>query len=1331
MINHCTEMFHGKAAVISTACRCLVLIVILLWCSATTSYSLPQSKTKNIIILVEGDTNLKSIPMAGGRQLATLFGHFDVKSTIKGVNQYTAGEMNGYDLVYYLGDKFKNTPPTNFLNDILTTRKDIVWLNTGFAEFSKTHDVQKTFGFSVSAIDSSSGYEIVKSGTKVFTKGDKPTAVIQIADRELVKVLATTYSPSRKKEIPYIVKSKNLTYIGDSPFSYASETDRYLLFADMLHDILGEQHEESHSAIIRIEDISPMDDPERLRDIADLFASHNVPFLVGVIPFYVNPSTGTRLGLSDKPELVDALKYVVHNGGALVMHGSTHQYKGVTASDFEFWNQMTNKPIADESESTFSKKIESGIQEFMKNGLYPIVWETPHYTGSFLLYKTIAKYFSSAMEPRLAIEDIDQSQFFPYIIAKDLFGQKLYPENLGYVPFDEDPRIGEEAVQTILRGAKANLAVRDGFAACFFHSFNELDLLEELVDGILALGYKFYDLRDQNNWVKTSDRIILTGSQDYTLKLNGQYLSEAYYDVDGQIKQELYSENRIDGTITKSISLAPGELYRAEPVEYRERKLTMTEKLANSLDRAYQHIFTSTDVWKEARVAILWNHYARGSAYNDQASFASTFQSINIKVDTIFLGQQINLQPYNLVVVPYVFIDSLSESDYTTLADYVKRGGNMITDTKSSLTDHFGIKFSETKIRIRRIRDRFFPEEAIAWRYAELVNKIEIDDPDEILCSDEVTQMPMVIGKHVGKGKIIFFNSRFDPYSQQGYSLYPYLLEYVRKFFNLSPIVRRDNLEVYFDTGFRINFSTENLIKQWVTQGIRIIHAAGWHQYPHFTFDYRRLIDLAHANGMLVYAWLEPPQVSQKFWLEHPEWREKNYKNLDVQPSWRYPVAMTDPKCLEALAQEFNTLLEQYDWDGVNLAELYFEAGKGLQEPNLFTPMHPSAKSEIFRKYGIDMNTVFDSTSASYWKHHPSVENSITTYRVNKLREVYELLLSMFERIAQQKAGFEIMVTAMESLGSPELREYIGVDMKSILELQKKFQFTLQIEDPELRWSSNPQRYIEIGNRYRGLLGGDSKLALDLNILTFRKGNVVTPFPTLIQTGTECFQLIRAAALGAPRFTIYSESSVNPQDMTFLPFAASPHVQYRYIQNGFEFYSPYSFTLQLPPAITIITVDGALLVPHRENLFTIPAGTHSVRLSRESIGSFSASDLQAKILSCSGNLTSVLYGMHDMKFTYESTTRTLISVNRKPTAIKVDQQEYHPTVMKGNDCFTIFLPPGNHEVELRAGDAISYGINLTSIWSSTGIAIFGTLAVAMLFVMYLLLKTLRKKYSSV
>src|SRR5207249_11362974 len=119
------------------------------------------------------------------------------------------------------------------------------------------------------------------------------------------------------------------------------------------------------------------------------------------------------------------------------------------------------------------------------------------------------------------------------------------------------------------------------------------------------------------------------------------------------------------------------------------------------------------------------------------------------------------------------------------------------------------------------------------------------------------------------------------------------------------------------------------------------------------------------------------------------------------------------------------------------------------EDPHLFTPMHPSAQKEVRRKYGIELKSIFDPHSSFYWKTNPSVKSAIVEYRVSVIRDVFEHLLTAFEEVVRKKPGFQMIVTAYDSYGSPELREFIAVDMDRIIELQRKFNFLLQVEDPE------------------------------------------------------------------------------------------------------------------------------------------------------------------------------------------------------------------------------------------------------------------------------------------
>ena len=194
-----------------------------------------------------------------------------------------------------------------------------------------------------------------------------------------------------------------------------------------------------------------------------------------------------------------------------------------------------------------------------------------------------------------------------------------------------------------------------------------------------------------------------------------------------------------------------------------------------------------------------------------------------------------------------------------------------------------------------------------------------------------------------------------------------------------------------------------------------------------------------------------------------------------------------------------------------------------------------------------------------------------------------------------------------------------------------------------------------------------------------------------------------------------------------MPYALASEVKYKVTKDGIEYYSPTSFTLELPKSVTSISLNNNTISPGRNNSFLIPAGTHLINFNN-SDDQFNPTELQTKVLSFSGNLLSINYGYQDLSISYESDTRTIISLNRVPTVVTVDGNNYKFKIMEGEDCFSIFLPVGKHNVDLTVGDAFSKGINLTSFWSSTGIALFGTLSIALLLIMYLSIKFLNRKY---
>jgi hypothetical protein len=148
----------------------------------------------------------------------------------------------------------------------------------------------------------------------------------------------------------------------------------------------------------------------------------------------------------------------------------------------------------------------------------------------------------------------------------------------------------------------------------------------------------------------------------------------------------------------------------------------------------------------------------------------------------------------------------------------------------------------------------------------------------------------------------------------------------------------------------------------------------------------------------------------------------------------------------------------------------------------------------------------------------------------------------------------------------------------------------------------------------------------------------------------------------------------------------------------------------------------------RENRYTIPAGPHVVIPVRTVAGGFSSNQFYPRIMSITGTLLSCGYDMRSVAFRYESAGRCIVMVNGEPHEVRVDGEGVTFYSMKGNDGYSLFLPPGSHLVEIVTGDTFSYGINIASLWSSNAIALFGVAAVLFLLGMYAVVRLQRRRF---
>ena len=318
--------------------------------------------------------------MAAGN-LASHFGQI----TAEPVADYVSGQVNDYTATIYLGSTYNEPIPAAFLNDVLSTARPVIWAGdniwqlTGSEGSAADTAFESVYGWdpSSSYFDSTDNPSSVSYKGETFTRNADNGADLlapHITNSSLVTVLAqanctdsggqpancATIAQSSGTSFPWAIRSSNLTYVGEVPFSYISETDRYVAFSDLLFPALDPTATPSHLALVRLEDVNGTSSPAQIDAITSYLSSQGVPFSINVIPQYLDPNGVNNNGvpvsqsIGQSPSMVAALRNAEAHGATLIQEGYTHQYSnvanpydGVSGDDAEFYT----RPVRDHAES--------------------------------------------------------------------------------------------------------------------------------------------------------------------------------------------------------------------------------------------------------------------------------------------------------------------------------------------------------------------------------------------------------------------------------------------------------------------------------------------------------------------------------------------------------------------------------------------------------------------------------------------------------------------------------------------------------------------------------------------------------------------------------------------------------------------------------------------------------------------------------------------------------------------------------------------------------------------------------------------------------------------
>src|SRR5581483_3059414 len=460
--------------------------------------------------------------------------------------------------------------------------------------------------------------------------------------------------------------------------------------------------------------------------------------------------------------------------------------------------------------------------------------------------------------------------------------------------------------------------------------------------------------------------------------------------------------------------------------------------------------------------------------------------------------------------------------------DKVRNGAVIVLEGDSPIAQALGIHPTNNHVVVRSIVDARAPKLNIIWEKPVELPVFELPKDARTFAIERWQRAPVMAAVQLGSGAALWLAT---PPGAQGYERYPYLMQALADI-GIAPAFQSRLLTAFFDSAYRSRVDVDYFAARWRRAGIATLHIAAWHYFepdPQADDYLRKLIAACHRNGILTYAWLELPHVSERFWADHPEWREKTALLQDAQLDWRKLMNLENPAAYAAVAQGTRALLSRFDWDGVNLAELYYESLEGAANPARFTPMNNDVRRSFTQSAGFDPITLFQGTPDA------AKLRAFLDFRAELARKQESRWIGEIEALRRKRPDMDLVLTHVDDRFDNRMRDLIGADAGKVLPLLEQHDFTFLIEDPATIWNLGPKRYPQIAERYRPLTERFEKLAIDINIVE-RYQDV---YPTKQQTGAELFQLLHLAAGSFPRVALYFENSILAPDLALLPAAAS------------------------------------------------------------------------------------------------------------------------------------------------------------------------------------------------
>ena len=298
---------------------------------------------RQVLVLFDKEGAYAAYAAQSADLAANFVSHF-ARPVRQPVTRYRRGEMAHYAAVVYVGTTYGEPLPRGFLSDVRAGVRPVFWLGANISDLTNAA-FARAQGWRAGA-DRPGHYTSVVYRHVHLVDSSYGLTGIHIRNPAKAAVLATAITAGDRRTA-WAVRSGSLTYVAEVALDDGNGNgwDRSFAVADMMAGMFGPVRPR-HWMLVRLEDVGPATDPVQLRQIADLLGADRIPFSIALYPEYVGPVTQhprARFSLKDRPQVVEAIKYMLAKGGTLILHGFTHQLgdsrnpnDGQSGEDYEF-----------------------------------------------------------------------------------------------------------------------------------------------------------------------------------------------------------------------------------------------------------------------------------------------------------------------------------------------------------------------------------------------------------------------------------------------------------------------------------------------------------------------------------------------------------------------------------------------------------------------------------------------------------------------------------------------------------------------------------------------------------------------------------------------------------------------------------------------------------------------------------------------------------------------------------------------------------------------------------------------------------------------------------